>query len=160
MLWIKELPTSAHVRRKFSAGSREEGREQGWLLFKLHGYDMDPRELPTSPLLPKCTCLHCYTRERSPPLQPAPAQRPPSLRWLQAPATSWEHACGMGKGTGDFPLPKINRKCNPECRENTKDVSGDSSSFKIHPCQGKKENKKNQPNQIAFVLLIKFIVNL
>lgn len=39
---------------------------------------------------------------------------------------------------------KKNRKRNPECTENTKELTRGFSSFKTHPCQ-----KNSQPNHIC-----------
>lgn len=105
---------------------------------------MDPRGLSTSPTL--LTMLYLFllrkTYERNKPAFAA-CTRNASLTAGYRHLVQAEHGWGMeGERNRDFPLPK-HRKRNPECRENTKELSY-FSSFIAHPCQ-----KNSQPNHIC-----------
>lgn len=109
--------------------------------------------------LPCCTCFCCYRRDvrcffnlpcltASLLMLGADVWYKLGMEWK---GREWERG-RWGKEVGIFPFQKP-RKCNSECRENTKELSGDFLLLKIHPCQ------KNS-DQVIHMLPIKSVCEL
>lgn len=131
MPWIKALPIRPCVRKSLYR-FLWRGGIQGLLQVNLHSMTWIQEPSTSSALLTMLyVSLLLHERNKS-----------AFAAWIPLWYAEWKHlvqdeSMGVqcnGERNRDFPLSK-HRKHNSKCKGNTKELSGDFTSFKTHPCQ-------------------------